>query len=108
MLPARRIATHPGEILRKEFLEPLHLTQANLARAIRVPQNRINELVLGKRGITTQTALLLSAYFGNSAEFWMNLQSAHDLSKARISVRKRAGKSATRTKLRHEIPLGKL
>jgi addiction module HigA family antidote len=108
MLPAHRIATHPGEILRKEFLEPLHLTQANLARAIHVPQNRINELVLGKRGITTQTALLLSAYFGNSAEFWMNLQSAHDLSKARRSLRKQPGKSANRAKLRHEIPLGKL
>ena len=83
MLPRHRIATHPGKILLEEFLVPLGLTQAKLARALRIPQNRVNELVRGKRGITPQTALLLSEYFGNSAEFWMNLQSAHDLTRAR-------------------------
>lgn len=81
MLPSHRIATHPGQILLDEFLEPMNLTQAELAKALDISQNRINELVRGKRGITPATALLLAAYFGNSAEFWMNLQSAHDLTK---------------------------
>ena len=82
MLPAHRVTTHPGEILLGEFLEPLRLSQAGLARALHIPQNRINELVRGKRGITPETAILLAEYFGTSAEFWMNLQSAHDLTKA--------------------------
>ncbi len=88
MLPEFRIATHPGEVLLAEFLEPLRLTQAQLARALRIPLNRVNELVRGKRGITPESALLLSEYFGNSPEFWMNLQSAHDLSRARQEMRK--------------------
>ena len=83
MLPEFRIATHPGEILLAEFLEPLRLTQAEFARALQVPLNRVNELVRGKRGITPDSALLLAQYFGNSPEFWMNLQTAHDLSRAR-------------------------
>ena len=87
MLPSHRIATHPGEMLRSEFLEPMNLSQAELARALDIPQNRINELVRGKRGITPETALLLADYFGNSAEFWMNLQSAHDLTGARARFR---------------------
>src|SRR5260370_14671939 len=76
MLPEFRIATHPGQILLAEFLEPLRLTQAELARALRIPLNRVNELVRGKRGITPESALLLSEYFRNSPEFWMNLQTA--------------------------------
>jgi addiction module HigA family antidote len=88
MLPSHRIATHPGQILLKEFLEPSRLTQARLAREIGIPQNRVNELVRGKRGVTPQTAWLLSGYFGNSAEFWMNLQTAHDLTRARMDLRK--------------------
>lgn len=91
MLPASRIATHPGQILLAEFLEPLQLTQADLARALHIPLNRVNELVRGKRGITPESALLLSEYFRNSAEFWMNLQTAHDLSRARQEIRKRPG-----------------
>jgi antitoxin HigA-1 len=87
MLPQFRIATHPGQILLAEFLEPLRLTQAELARALQVPLNRVNELVRGKRGITPQSAFLLSAYFGNSPEFWMNLQTAHDLSRTRQEMR---------------------
>lgn len=89
MLPRHRIATHPGLILLREFLEPLDLTQAQLARTLGISQNRLNELVRGKRGITPETALLLSEYFGNSAEFWMNLQAAHDLSKARNGMRRK-------------------
>ena len=89
MLPSHRFATHPGQVLYHEFLEPMQLTQAGLARALRIPLNRVNELVRGKRGITPETALLLAAYFKNSAEFWMNLQTAHDLSLARSEMRKR-------------------
>jgi addiction module HigA family antidote len=92
MLPEFRIATHPGQILLAEFLEPLRLTQAELARALHIPLNRVNELVRGKRGITPESALLLSDYFSNSAEFWMNLQTAHELSRARQQMRKVARK----------------
>ncbi len=88
MLPEFRIATHPGQVLLAEFLEPLRLTQAKLARALHIPINRVNELVRGKRGITPQSALLFSEYFRNSPEFWMNLQVAHDLSRARQEMRK--------------------
>jgi addiction module HigA family antidote len=89
MLPEFRIATHPGQILLTQFLEPLRLPQAELARALRIPLNRVNELVRGKRGITPESALLLSEYFRNSPEFWMNLQTAHDLSRARQEMGKR-------------------
>jgi addiction module HigA family antidote len=90
MLPSHRIASHPGQILLEEFLLPKRLTQAELARELDIPLNRINELVRGKRGITPATALLLSNYFKNSAEFWMNLQTAHDLSKARQDMQRRS------------------
>jgi antitoxin HigA-1 len=88
MLPRDRIATHPGQILLQEFLEPMRLTQAELARALAIPLNRVNELVRGKRGVTPETALLLAGYFKNSAEFWMNLQTAHDLTRALREMRK--------------------
>jgi antitoxin HigA-1 len=83
MLPKHRAATHPGEILLQEFLEPLGLTQAQLARALSIPLNRVNELVRGKRGVTPATAMLLSDFFKNSPEFWMNLQTSHDLTRTR-------------------------
>ena len=89
MLPLHRVSTHPGQILRKEFLEPLRLTQVKLASAINIPQNRVNELIRGKRGMTPETALLLSEYFQNSAEFWMNLQTAYDLTRVRAELGKR-------------------
>lgn len=88
MLPHHRVSTHPGQILLKEFLEPLRLTQVKLAKAINIPVNRVNELIRGKRGITPETALLLAEYFNNSAEFWMNLQTAHDLTRVRAEQRK--------------------
>jgi antitoxin HigA-1 len=93
MLPEFRIATHPGQILLAEFLEPMRLTQAEFARALQIPLNRVNELVRGKRGITPESALLFSEYFQNSPEFWMNLQTAHDLSRARQEMRDRMLKS---------------
>ena len=89
MLPRNRIATHPGQVLLQEFVEPLGLTQSQLAKALAIPLNRVNEVVRGKRGITPQTALLLSGYFKNSAEFWMNLQTAYDLTRALHEIRKR-------------------
>ena len=70
---------HPGEILRYEFLEPLELSQNKLAIEIRVPARRINEIVLGKRGITADTALRLSIFFGTTAELWLNLQKHYEL-----------------------------
>ena len=70
---------HPGEILAEEFLGPLEITQYRLAKDISVPPRRINEIVQGKRGISADTALRLSRYFGTSERFWINLQSHFDL-----------------------------
>lgn len=70
---------HPGEILNEEFLTPMKISQSRLARDIDVPHRRINEIILGKRGVTPDTAMRLSVYFGTSAEFWMNLQTNYDL-----------------------------
>ncbi|MFZ0814955.1 MAG: HigA family addiction module antitoxin [Candidatus Sulfotelmatobacter sp.] len=94
VLPTHRIATHPGQILLQEFLEPLDLTQAALARALAIPLNRVNELVRGKRGVTPETALLLAGYFQNSPEFWMNLPTTHDLTQARNKLPKRCRATA--------------
>jgi len=70
---------HPGEILLKEFLEPMGLSQTKLAKSINVPPRRINEIVLGKRKVTADTALRLARYFKMSAEFWLGLQMDYDL-----------------------------
>jgi addiction module HigA family antidote len=87
MIPENRIPTHPGEILLKEFLEPLRLAQTTLAVKLKIPVQRINELVNGKRGVTPDTAWLLSAAFNTSPEFWMNLQAQHDLAKNRPTTK---------------------
>ena len=95
MLPRHRIPTHPGEILLEEFLKPLEVTQVAFARHIGVPVQRVNELVRGKRGITPQTAWLLSQALGTTPQFWVNLQTNRDLamSRPRRTIRKlrRAG-----------------
>mgnify|MGYP001027406194 CR=1 FL=1 len=79
-VPTHRPPTHPGEMLLEEFLNPMNLTQRQLADAIHVPYQRINELVNGKRGMTPSTALRLEKFFkGTSAGFWMNLQLRWDL-----------------------------
>jgi addiction module HigA family antidote len=70
---------HPGEILLTEFMEPLGLSAYRLAKDLHISASRVNDLVRGKRGITADTALRLSRYFGNSAQFWIGLQSGHDL-----------------------------
>ena len=76
---------HPGEILAKEFLVPLGLSQNELARALGVPPRRINEIVLGKRAITADAALRMARYFGNSPDFWMALQASFDLEEAQLA-----------------------
>lgn len=79
IIMAKRLPNiHPGEILAEEFLSPLGLSQNALARAVGVPPRRINEIVLGKRAITADTALRLARYFGTSAGFWMSLQATFD------------------------------
>jgi addiction module HigA family antidote len=70
---------HPGEILLEEFMKPMGISQNELARALRVPPRRINEIVHGKRGITVDTALRLSRHFGTSVRFWLGLQDDYDL-----------------------------
>ena len=83
MLPEDRIPTHPGEVLLKEFLEPLGVTQKGLAAHIGVPLQRVNEIVRGRRGVSSETAWLLSESLGTTPEFWMNLQVLHDLARNR-------------------------
>ena len=81
-IPTHRAPTHPGEMLLEEFLVPMGLTQRELANGIRVPYQRVNELVRGKRGVTPSTALRLARFFGNTPGFWMNLQLRWDLYQA--------------------------
>lgn len=75
-----RIRTHPGEVLREEFLKPLDMSANRLAQALRVDAPRINDIVRERRGVSPDTALRLARYFGTTPEFWLNLQSAYDLS----------------------------
>jgi addiction module HigA family antidote len=82
-IPTNRPPTHPGEMLREEFLMPMSISQKDLAAAIHVPFQRVNELINQKRGVTPSTALRLAKFFGMSADFWLNLQMRWDLYKAR-------------------------
>ena len=84
-IPTNRQPTHPGEMLLKEFLLPMGLTQRQLADAIQVPYQRVNEIVNRKRGITPSTALRLARFFGSTPDFWMNLQLRWDLYQAQAS-----------------------
>lgn len=77
-----RVRTHPGEILREEFLAPLGISAHRLAVELRVPATRISDILRERRAVTADTALRLARYFGTSAQFWINLQTAYDLSKA--------------------------
>lgn len=77
---------HAGEILLEEFMQPFELSQNALAKALHVTPRRINEIVNKKRAITADTALRLAKFFGNSAEFWMNLQNRYDLEMARDTL----------------------
>ena len=90
MIPKHRKPIHPGEILLREFLEPMGLSQIELARRMEVPVQRVNTLINGKRDVTAETAILLSRVLKTSAEFWMNLQGAHDLYEAREHLERAA------------------
>ena len=83
MIPEGRIPVHPGVVLSQEFLVPLGVTQVALAAHLNVPVQRINEIVRGKRGVTPETAWLLSQALNTTPEFWTNLQTAHDLALSR-------------------------
>jgi addiction module HigA family antidote len=89
MLPKKRVTTHPGEVLQVEFLEPLGISQSELARHIGVMPYVVCELVRGKRGVSPRMAFMLSRALGTSPEFWIGLQTDHDLSKL---MQTRAGK----------------
>ena len=79
-MPRKRLApVHPGEVLLHEYLEPLELTQYRLAKSLKVPARRINEIVHGTRAVSADTALRLARFFGTSYWFWLNLQAAYDL-----------------------------
>lgn len=80
MIPKNRVTTHPGIILLKEYLDPMGLTQKELADHLEIPIQRINEIVNAKRGISPDTAWLLSEAFNTSPEFWLNMQALYDLS----------------------------
>ncbi len=84
-VPTHREPAHPGEMLLEEFLKPMKLSQRDVADGIRVPYQRVNELINGRRGITPATALRLAKFFGNTADFWMNLQLRWDLYHAQQS-----------------------
>lgn len=88
LLEMKRVSTHPGEMLDEEFLKPLNMSARSLAKEIGVPANRLTELIAERRGMTADTAIRLARYFGGSAEFWMNLQSMYDLTKAVVEKRK--------------------
>ena len=84
-IPTHREPTHPGEMLREEFLLPMEISQRDLADAIHVPYQRVNELINQKRGVTPSTALRLAKFFGVSADYWLNLQIRCDLYRAQQS-----------------------
>jgi addiction module HigA family antidote len=80
---------HPGEILRDDFLVPMKISVYTLAQAIKVPRSRVNDIVLGRRGITADTAFRLARYFDTTPDFWINLQARYDLDAAERKLRRR-------------------
>jgi antitoxin HigA-1 len=101
MIPTNRITTHPGEILREEFLEPFGMSANALAMELRVPANRIGEILKCERAVSADTAMRFARYFGTSAEFWVNLQAMHDLTKARAQEGKKIEADIRPRKLEH-------
>lgn len=77
-----RVRTHPGEVLAAEYLEPLQMSARTLAKAIGVPANRLTQIIAGRRAVSADTAIRLGRYFGTDPRFWLNLQTAYDLSRA--------------------------
>jgi len=90
MIPLNRQPTHPGKILLEEFLKPMGISQVEFAKKLGVPLQRINTLINGKRGITAETAILISKNLKTTPEFWMNLQAAYDLYAAMKNINKLA------------------
>jgi addiction module HigA family antidote len=86
---------HPGEILRDDFLRPMKISVYTLAQALKVPRSRVNDIVLGRRGITADTAFRLARYFGTTPEFWINLQARHDVDLAERRLRRRIEREVT-------------
>jgi addiction module HigA family antidote len=86
MIPKHRKPTHPGEILLEEFLQPMEVSQVELARRMGVPLQRVNTLVNGKRDVTAETAILLGRVLKTTPEFWMNLQGTYDLYEAQVHL----------------------
>ena len=80
------VTTHPGLVLSEDFLKPMGISANHLALQTRMPATRVGQIVHGRRGVSPDTALRLAHYFGTSAEFWLNLQAAYDLSKARLEL----------------------
>ncbi|NLE09317.1 MAG: HigA family addiction module antidote protein [Dehalococcoidales bacterium] len=95
MMDTKLKPVHPGEVLLEEFLKPMGLSQNRLAISISVPARRINEIVLGKRSITADTALRLARYFGISAKFWLGLQMDYDLDMAEDGLGERLEREVT-------------
>lgn len=95
MVQSRLAPVHPGEVLKKEFLDPMGLSQNKLAMALHVHSRRVNEIVLNKRGITADTALRLARYFGVSPQFWLGLQMDYDLDVAEDMLENRIEKEVT-------------
>jgi addiction module HigA family antidote len=95
-------SVHPGEILLEEFLKPLGISQNTLSRDLDVPLQRINQIVLGKRSISVDTALRLAKYFGTTPELWLNLQSRYDLETARDSKLMETIEKTVRTRLKFD------
>jgi len=91
-IPTHRTPIHPGEMLLEEFLNPMELSQRDLADGINVPYQRVNELINGRRGITPSTALRLAKFFGMTPDFWMNMQQRWDLYHARADEAPALGK----------------
>lgn len=85
---------HPGEILRDDFLVPMKISVYTLAQEIKVPRSRVNDIVLGRRGITADTAFRLARYFGITPDFWINLQTRYDLDAAERKLRRRIEREA--------------
>lgn len=87
MIPSHRQPTHPGEVLLVEFLEPLGMSQVELAKKMGVPIQRVNTIINGRRDITAETAILLSRVLKTTPEFWMSLQNVFDLYEAKITLK---------------------
>lgn len=90
MIPENRKPTHPGEILLEEFLKPKQMTQVQLAKLMKVPIQRVNTLIGGKRGVSPETAILLSKIFDTTPAFWMNAQVTYDLYFAELKMKSKS------------------